>query len=67
MKDNPIRYPGLVGIMAARGETYQSLADILHTSVSSVSRRMNGDVDWSLGEVKAICEHYGKSYYDLFE
>ena len=53
--------------MAANGETYQNLADILHTSVSSVSRRMNGDVDWSLGEVKAICEHYGKSYYDLFE
>lgn len=61
-----IHYPALLGIMASSGETYQSLADLLGTSTSAISRRMNGDVDWSLHEVKAICEHYGKSYYDLF-
>lgn len=66
MKHNAIKYPGLVGIMASRGETYQTLADVLNTSTSAISRRMNGDVDWSLGEVKAICEFYEKSYYELF-
>ncbi|MBR5835551.1 MAG: hypothetical protein IKY66_05240 [Bacteroidales bacterium] len=61
-----INYPALAGIMASNGETYQSLADLLGTSTSAISRRMKGEVDWSLHEVKAICEHYEKSYYELF-
>lgn len=61
-----IHFPALMGIMASNGETYQTLADLLGISASAISRRMNGDVDWSLHEVKAICEHYGKSYYELF-
>lgn len=61
-----IHFPALMGIMASNGETYQTLADLLGTSTSAISRRMNGDVDWSLHEVKVICEHYGKSYYELF-
>lgn len=67
MKTKTVNYPGLAGVMASNGDTYQTLADVLHTSSSAICRRMSGEVEWSITEVKRLCEYYGKSYYDLFE
>lgn len=67
MKEKRVAYPGLVAVMASRGDTHASLGSILHISTSAVSRRMTGEVEWSLGEIRAICEHYKKSYYELFD
>ena len=67
MKENKVKYPALVALMASRGETQESLGEVMHLSKSAISRRLTGEVEWSLGEVKTICTYYGKSYYDIFE
>lgn len=67
MREKHVKYPGLASIMASHGDTQTSLAGTLGISVSAVNRRMSGEVEWSLGEIKAICEYYEKSYYELFE
>lgn len=67
MKEKRVEYPGLVAVMASRGDTHASLADVLDISTSAVSRRISGEVEWSLGEIRTICNHYKKSYYELFD
>lgn len=67
MKTKQVVYPALAGIMASRGETHQDLGDVLGLSSSAISRRMSGEVEWCISEVKKVCEYYGKSYYDLFD
>ena len=66
MKEKQVKFPKLLAMMASRGDTQETLAEIIHVSKSAISRRMSGEVEWSLGEVKAICTHYGVGYYDLF-
>lgn len=61
-------YAELVGEMAKRGETQKDLAKVIGIeSATAISRRLAGDIEWSIGEVEAICEHYGKDYYTLFK
>lgn len=67
MKEKSVKYPALVALMASRGETQESLGEVMHLSKSAISRRLSGEVEWSLGEVRAICYHYGRSYYEIFE
>lgn len=67
MKEKQVRFPGLVAMMASRGDTQETLAKVMHMSKSAISRRLTGEVEWSLGEVKAICTHYNAGYYELFE
>lgn len=61
-----VKYPGLVSEMARRGETYSDLGKILILSDSSISRRMSGEIEWSISEIGLICDHYQKNYYELF-
>jgi len=62
-----ILYPELVGEMARRGDTQESLGKLLNLPHSSISRRLTGDTEWSISEIDKICEHYGKDYYELFK
>ena len=62
-----VKYPGLVGEMARRGETQRTLAKLLGTSYNSIWRRLTGRTEWSIGEIEKICEHFGKDYYELFK
>lgn len=61
-----VLYGGLLGEMAKQGDTNKVLANLLDLSESSISRRFSGEVEWSIGEIELICNHYGKSYYELF-
>lgn len=67
MKEKRVMYPGLVAVMASRGETHASLGKVLNLSTSAVTRRISGETEWSLGEIRTICNHYRKSYYELFD
>jgi predicted transcriptional regulator len=62
-----IKYPELVGEMAKRGETQKFIAKLLELDVSSVSRRLSGEIEWSIGEIDKLCEHFKKDYYELFK
>ena len=63
---NPI-YPDLVGEMAKHGDTLKTIAKLLDLTVPSIWSRFAGKKDWTISEIETICDHYGKSYDDLFK
>lgn len=62
-----IKCPGLVAEMARRGEERKDLAQCLGIAYSALWRRMIGQTEWTNSEIKKVCEHYGKSYEELFK
>lgn len=62
-----VKYPGLVGEMAKRGETQEVVAKLLGLPRESICRRLSGQIDWSISEIEKICEYYKKDYYELFK
>ena len=62
-----ILYPELVGEMAKRGESQNTLAELLGTTYWAIHRRMLGVTEWTMSEIDKVCEYYGKSYDDLFK
>ena len=64
---NKILYPGLVAEMARRGESQNTLAELLGTTYSAIHRRMTGETDWTISEIDKVCEYYKKDFYELFK
>lgn len=62
-----VKFPGLAAEMAKKGDTNKVLANLLKLSESSISRRLSGEIDWSIGEIETLCDHYSKNYYELFK
>lgn len=62
-----VKFPGLVSEMAKRGETQEDIGKVLNLSRVSVSKKLTGKVDWTIGEIEDLCEYYGKDYYELFK
>ena len=62
-----IRYPNLAAEMARRGEKQKELATLLGISRGTVSRKMSGKTEFTIGEVEILCEHFKKNYYELFK
>ena len=61
------KYPKLREEMKKHGETQKTLAKLLGLTTATISRKLAGKIEWSLGEVETICEHYKKDYYELFK
>ena len=62
-----VKYPGLVAEMARRGEHQKTIAKLLGITLSAISRRFSGEVEWSISEIEKICDYYKKSYDELFK
>lgn len=62
-----IIFPELIGEMAKRGDTQKTLAELLDLPCASISRRLSGEIEWSISEVDKVCEYYKKGYYELFK
>lgn len=62
-----VKYPELAGEMAKHGDTQKTIAKLLELSIPSFSRRLSGEVDWSIGEIETLCKYYKKDYYELFK
>lgn len=62
-----VKFPNLVAEMARNGETQKDLAALLKTNKSTMSRKLNGKTEWTIGDIDIICEHYKKDYYQLFK
>ena len=67
MKKHEIKYPNLEVEMSRNGDTQKKLADLLNITQQTVSKKLAGKVDWTIGEIEIICEHYSKDYYQLFK
>lgn len=62
-----IKYPELVAEMARKGKTQKEVAKLLGLAHPSISRRLSGEIEWSIGEIDKLCEYFGKDYYELFK
>lgn len=62
-----IEYPELLAEMARHGDTQKAIAKLLELSIPSFSRRLSGEVDWSISDIEKLCKHYNKDYYELFK
>jgi len=60
-------YPELVVEMARHGEYRKDLAKLLGITNGSITGRLSGKTQWTIGEIEKICEHYGKDFYELFK
>jgi len=67
MRKHEIKYPNLEVEMSRNGDTQKKLADLLNITQQTVSKKLAGKVDWTIGEIEIICEHYNKNYYELFK
>lgn len=61
------KYLELAGEMARCGETQRTLAKLLGITPNAIWRRLTGRTEWTINEIDKICEHYQKSYEDLFK
>lgn len=61
-----IIFPEIEAELARRGENYEILGLGIGLTKASVQRRMSGVTPWALPEIKATCEYFGKSFYELF-
>lgn len=59
-------FPEIVSEMKKRGETRQDLARLLELDVSQITRKLNGDIQWSFSDIEVMCLHYCKDFYELF-
>ena len=60
-------FPGLASQMAYRYHDNYKLAKILNISYDSVLRRVSGEVEFELTEIKKLMNEYGSSFESLFE
>ena len=59
-------YPGLASKMAFMGHDNYKLAEILNISYDSVLRRLSGEVEFELTEIKKLMKVYDASFDTLF-
>ena len=62
-----VKFPELVAEMARSGENQASLSKLLGLPISAISRRLSGKVEFTKTEIDIICEHYSKTYEQLFK
>lgn len=61
-----MKYYNLKKVMDERGEHLKDIAKVINKSIGQTGQKVNGHCDWTISEVKAICEHYDKDFYELF-
>ena len=66
-KAKTIKYPELASELARRGLTQKELAQYLGVNQGTISKKMAGKTEWTIGEIDTICDYFGKDYYQLFK
>ena len=60
-------YPEVVKQMKLHKQNLQDVADLLGiTYKSQVSRRLSGEVEWTIGDIATLCEYYNVDFWELF-
>ncbi len=54
------------GFLAERKIPQTEIAELLHISLPTANKKINGNTDFSLSEVKILCQHYGISADEYF-
>ena len=61
------KYPNLTAEIVRHGDKYDDLSKLLGISNPTISKKMVGDHDWTMGEIEKLCDRYNKNYYELFK
>jgi hypothetical protein len=59
-------YPGLRAEMARFGDNAETLSKVLNISVDSVRRRLRGEYEFDINEIRILMNRYGKTFEELF-
>ena len=62
-----IKYVTLFNLMRENDESQSYLARLLNITPQTVSKKLVGTTEWTIGEIDTLCNHYGKDYYELFK
>lgn len=60
-------YPGLRSKMSYKGDDTETLSEALKISKDSTRRRLRGESEFDLNEIKILMDRYECSFEDLFE
>lgn len=61
-------YPELVNQMTLRNENLKFMVELLGLKEKSqVTRRLSGEIEWTIGEVEILCKHYNMGLWELFK
>lgn len=66
IEQKTLLFPNLLVEIARSGETKAIVAELLKISPPSLSRRLDGSIEWSKSEIDTLCDHYKKPYDYLF-
>ena len=60
-------FPELVKQMKIRKEKLKDIVELLGlTQLSQITRRLSGEIEWTIGEVEILCKHYDMGFWELF-
>lgn len=59
-------YKEITNQMTRRKETQQDIANLLEIDRSQISRKITGQVNWNMNEIKTLCKHYNMKFEKLF-
>lgn len=66
IEQKTLLFPNLLAEIARSGETKATVAELLNISPPSLTRRLDGSIEWSKSEIDTLCDHYKKPYDYLF-
>lgn len=59
-------YPGLRASMSFFGDDTETLSKLLSLSNDTVRRRLRGEREFEVGEIKVLSQRYTKTFEELF-
>lgn len=65
-KTNNKPYLPLSLVMAEKGKTAKDLSELLELTTDTVEKKLNGEIEWELTEVKKVCNYFDMSAARLF-
>jgi hypothetical protein len=61
-------FPEVVNQIKKHNETLQDVAEVLGLNYASqITRRLRGEVEWTIGDVEILCKHYDMDFWELFK
>lgn len=61
------KYPRLIQEMEKKKETQRDIAKLIEKDPSQVSRKLKGEIDWTIPEARKLVQHYRVNFMALFE
>lgn len=62
------KFPEIVNQMKKRKQTLKDVTELLGLAdISQVSKRLSGNLQWSIGDIEILCKYYNMDFWKLFK